>query len=142
MFKDFKFFGTSRNERFIRGLVLGIPAAIIIGATYGAIMHYSRFPFEFSYVIAFLGVMVAYVVRYVSRGVQKKFAILAAALTVLCIIVADMVMFFGFNIFDFGFFFCLQYTLQFYFTLDPSNILSVLFRIFAVIMAYRSGSIR
>jgi|GEM_PF-3253276 len=143
MLQDFKLFGTSRNERFIRGLVCGIPAAIVIGAVYGGIMHYSQITWEISYLIIGLGVAVAYVVRTTSRGVQMQFGILAALLTVLCILTADMINIWGFDIFIYGFFFCLRTTIRIMFDFgDVNAILRLTFRVISVIVAFQQGTVK
>lgn len=143
MFRDFKFFGTSRSERFVRGLIFGTLAALVIGTAYGALMYYTGFPIEFQFVIMLLGFAVAYVIRYTTHGVQKQFSILAAVLTVLCIIIADMVTAFGFNIFNYGLFFCLRYTISSYFVFQGvgmiSAMLRLVFRALAVVYAYHNG---
>ena len=146
MFDDFKLFGTSRQERMTRGLLVGIPAAILLGALYGAMMYYTQFRVEFEFVIIGLGLAMATVVKFITHGVQKQFGYLAAGLTVLCLIVADMVRIFGFNVFDYGLFFCLRVTLQMYFTTIQYNALSgmltLLFRAMAIFYAYQNGRVR
>jgi len=146
MFEDFKLFGTSRQERMTRGLLIGIPAAILLGTLYGAVMHYSNMRIEFEFIIVGLGLAMANVVKYITHGVQKQFGYLAAGLTVLCLLVADMVTIFGFRVFDFGLFFSLRVTIQMYFTGIQysvlSGALSLLFRGMAIFYAYQNGRAR
>ena len=146
MFDDFKLFGTSRQERMIRGLLVGIPAAILLGIAYGGFMYYSNFRIEFEIVIVGLGLAMATVVKYITHGVQKQFGYLAAGLTVLCLIVADMISMYGFHVFDYGLFFCLGATLQMYFLIlqfNPfSGMLTLLFRAIAIFYAYQNGRAR
>lgn len=86
MLKVFNSHAISRNQRFAKAILWGIPTALIIGIVYGIISYI--LPFEFSIVHIGVGYLIGYVIKIKGRGVHLRFSILAAGVG--CNIIFDV----------------------------------------------------
>ncbi|MBE6114108.1 MAG: hypothetical protein E7191_03415 [Erysipelotrichaceae bacterium] len=77
----------TRNQRFVKAVLYGIPATLVIAIVLGFLLNIMPIQFE----IMFLGVgyAIGYVIRTYGRGVQTRFSILGAVLCAVAIILAD-----------------------------------------------------
>ncbi len=84
----------SQNQRFWKAVAFGIPTAIGCAIVLGIAQKFMFIQFQIFYLA--VGYAVAYVVRTFGRGVQPKFAILAAGLTAASLLLADALSIGGF----------------------------------------------
>ncbi len=134
-----------QNSRFIRAILAGIPASIILGILYGYFITLVHFRMQILYIA--IGYCLAMLVQKVGRGVTKRFAILAAVLTFLAIFIGDCISIFG------GYGFLMHFTsiplfinsLQIWlysnFSTSINSLLGLLLKISGIYIAYRYGSI-
>jgi hypothetical protein len=136
MLKVFNSHAISRNQRFTKAIIWGIPTALIIGVVYGIISFVS--PFEFSIVYIGIGYLIGYVIKNKGRGVHLRFSILAAGLTILAILIGDVLAFFGPNAFSSidNVFFAFSTTLMFWLSVNFGTLLGLLFRVAGVYFAF------
>ena len=126
----------SRNQRFTKAIIWGIPTALIIGVVYGIISNVS--PFEFSIVYIGIGYLIGYVIKNKGRGVHLRFSILAAGLTILAILIGDVLTFFGpsaFGSID-NVIFAFSTTFMFWLSVNFGTLLGLLFRVAGVYFAF------
>lgn len=131
----------TRNERFINALLAGIATTIGLTIAYGLFSTLLRF--EFQVVYLGLGYVIGMAIQKAGRGVQIQFSILGAVLAVICFIFGDMISIFGFSVFtnlDF-FFLAFRVTLQSLLSVNVSSLLSLLFRVGGVYLAYTTSRI-
>lgn len=136
MLKVFNSHAISRNQRFTKAIIWGIPTALIIGVVYGIISNVS--PFEFSIVYIGIGYLIGYVIKNKGRGVHLRFSILAAGLTILAILIGDVLTFFGpsaFGSID-NVIFAFSTTFMFWLSVNFGTLLGLLFRVAGVYFAF------
>ena len=130
----------SRNERFIRAILYGTGATVGLTILYGILSAVLRI--EFSVVYLAFGYAIGTVIRKFGRGVQVKFSVLAAVLAVLCFIFGDMIAYFGFSVFTYGFnffFATFRLVLQSLLGTNINSLLGLLFRLGGVYIAYTTS---
>ena len=130
----------TRNERFIRAVGYGVGATIGLTILYGLISQFLMF--EFSVVYLAFGYAIGTVIRKYGRGVQVRFSVLAAVLAVFCFLFGDMIAYFGFGVFTMGFqFFMMAFriTLQGLIGTSINGLLSLMFRIGGIYLAYTTS---
>ena len=149
MFEKFDFTATSKKQRLIKATLIGLLAAIVLGVLYSVLTYYLNLRFEFSIFYALLGLAIGTIVQKIGRGVTKEFAILAAVLTIICLIVADLTTVlipFGLKSFSLS---MIYYVVRFQYIESLiglfsgvniySNGMFLLFRIVAVVMAVNNA---
>lgn len=125
----------TQKQRFTFALVVGLLSAIILGVLTGLL----RVELNISIIVWGIGYGVAMLIQKFGRGVQRRFAILGLACTLLGILVSDVVYTFGFaRIFDLS-----AYFLVFKLSLseDVSSMLWLLHRFIALYIGYNYSRI-
>lgn len=141
MLKVFNSHAISRNQRFTKAILWGVPTALIIGIAYGIISYI--LPFEFSIVYIGIGYLIGYVIKNKGRGVHLRFSILATGLTILAILIGDVLTFFGpdaFGSID-NVIFAFSTTFMFWLSVNFGSLLGLLFRVAGVYFAYINSRI-
>lgn len=77
----------TRNQRFQKALLYGIPATLAIAIGLGFLLRI--FPLQFEIVFLGVGYAIGYVIRTYGKGVQTRFSVLGAVLCAIAIILAD-----------------------------------------------------
>lgn len=137
MLKIFNEHVLTKNQRFYKALLYGIPSSIGLGVLYGLVA--TLLHFEFSIIYVAFGYLIGLVIQRKGRGVQPKFSILGAVLAVVCFVLGDMIAIFGdisilWTPSMWGFVF--NILLRMYTTISISSVLSLLFRVAGVYYAY------
>ncbi len=141
MLKIYNKSAITQNERFKKALIFGILAAVGLTAVYVLINNVLK-TVEFSIIFILLGYAIGYVVKTTGRGVQTKFSVLAAVLCFLIIVFGDLFTFFPSIIFyPQSWIAGLGIVFSSYASISMSTILSLLFRVYAIYVAYNSGRI-
>lgn len=141
MFKIYNTSAISNKHRFYQAVAAGLIAAIVIGIFYGLFM--SMIHLQSSLLFILVGYAISMVILKVGRGVQNKFAVLGAICTIIAIIIADLIMLYGLPILVMpqlwtkGFIYLLHY----YLTPGINSIISVIFRLAAIGVAYQYSRI-
>jgi hypothetical protein len=141
MLKVFNTRALSANQRFTKALLYGIPTALGLGIAYGILS--SLLSVEFSLAFVGIGWLIGWVIRTYGRGVQVKFSILAAVMAAVCFILADLVSYFGLNVFLYPLevVSILPQWIAGYFATDFNALLGLAFRAFGIVMAYQNARI-
>jgi hypothetical protein len=141
MLKVFNSHAISRNQRFTKAIVWGVPTALITGIIYGIISSVS--PFEFSIVYIGIGYLIGYVIKNKGRGVHLRFSVLAAGLTILAILIGDVLTIFGLDAFGSldNLIFAFSSTIMLWLSANIGTLISLLFRIIGVYFAYTNARI-
>lgn len=135
MFKVYNKRAVTRQQRFQNALVFGIAATIVITLAYGLLSYLLHVELSVVYLAA--GYAIGYVIQKYGRGVQAQFSILAAVLAGCCFIFGDMISIAGFNVALWPF--ALQLALGN--LLSAGSIISLLFRIGGVLIAYQTARV-
>lgn len=141
MLKVFNSHAISRNQRFLKAILWGVPTALLTGIGYGIISYIS--PFEFSIVYIGIGYLIGYVIKNKGRGVHMRFSILAACLAILAILIGDVLSFFGpeaFGSID-SMLFAFSTTIMLWLSANIGTLISLLFRVAGVYFAYTNSRI-
>lgn len=146
MFKRFDFTATSKRERLLKASLIGLVVAFILGVSFSVLNAMLPFGLEFSLLYLLLGFLMGKTVAHIGRGVTAEFAYLAAILTFIMLLTADVttvLLVVGWQNLSFATIaFVLKYT---YFgtlleLIGGQNVLNnglfLLFRIFAIFVAY------
>lgn len=128
MFKAFNKPALTRRQRFTKAIIFGSLITLLI--TIVNIVLIKVFHLYFVILYLPIGLAIGNAIQYFGKGVQIQFSILAAALTVLCILVCDMVAF-GFDI---------SYYLTSY-TGGYDTLFAIGYRVAAVYFAYNSARV-
>lgn len=141
MFKVYNKRAVTRQQRFQNALVSGIAATIGITLIYGLISYFLNIEFSIVYLAA--GYAIGYVIKKYGRGVQLQFAVLAAVCAFFCFLIGDMIAFFGFEILlhPAYWFFALQLVLSSLLSASISSILSLLFRLGGIYLAFSTARV-
>ncbi len=141
MLKVFNSHAISRNQRFTKAMLWGIPTALLLGVGYGIFSLIS--PFEFSIVYIGVGYLIGYVVKSKGRGVHLRFSILAAILAIIAILIGDVLTFFGPEAFESvsNIIYSFSTTLMFWLSVDFGTILGLLFRVAGIYFAFTNSRI-
>ena len=129
----------TRNQRFTNALLVGIAASILCGIVLGYVLRFLPITFEIFYLG--VGYVVGYAIRTYGRGVQPRFSILGAVLTLVAILMADCVRFagiFGILNIDVWMFAVMS---NIYSLSSMSGIINLIFRICAVVVGYEQSRI-
>ena len=144
MFQVFNKGALTCNQRMARAVLFGTLASIGLCVVYGLVS--SLMHIEFSYAFVAIGYAIGMVIQKMGRGVQIQFSILGAVLAALTFIFADLIAWFGFSIFlsvD-GLLFGLRAWASMMLDFSAggvSGLLSLLFRVFGVVVAYQNSRI-
>ena len=141
MLKVFNSHAISRNQRFLKAVLWGVPTALLTGIGYGLISNIS--PFEFSIVYIGIGYLIGYVIKNKGRGVHMRFSVLAACLAVLAILIGDVLSLFGpeaFSSID-SMLFAFSTTIMLWLSANIGTLISLLFRVAGVYFAYTNSRI-
>lgn len=141
MFKIYNTSAISNKHRFYQAVGAGLIAAIAIGILYGLFM--SMIHLQSSLLFLLVGYAISWVILKVGRGVQSKFSILGAICAILAIVIADLIMIYGLPILFTPQLWAkgIVYLLHYYFTPGIHSILSVIFRLAAIGVAYQYSRI-
>ena len=93
MLKVFNTDAISRNSRFLRGLVAGSITALVLAIVYGLLS--SIIIVEFSNAFIRIGYCIGMAIQRFGRGVKIEFSIMGAVLTLVSIVLADLIRYFG-----------------------------------------------
>ena len=128
MFKAFNKPALTRRQRFTRAIIFGSLITLLV--TVLNIVLIKVFYLYFIILYLPIGLAIGNVIQYFGKGVQIQFSILAAALTILSILVCDMVAF-DFNV---------AYYLSSY-TDGYDTLFALGYRVAAVYFAYNSARV-
>jgi len=137
MIKVFNTHALTSNQRFTRAIVVGVPTALVGAVVYGLFLNF------FAILYVGLGWAIGTVIKKYGRGVQPKFSFLAAGLTLISILLADLIGAAGLTILLHPIVMVqlLVLNLPAYFITNPGVLLGTLFRAGAVYFAYVSARI-
>jgi len=141
MLKVFNTNSLGQNERFLKAVLLGIPLSLILSILFAIIQRLLRIRFSLLYLG--LGYLIAYVLRKYGRGVQPKFAFLGLALTFSAMLLGDIFTLTGFMILSNPSIFvdAIIITLNSWISININNLLTLLFRVYSLYIAYTSSRI-
>ncbi len=141
MFKVYNSRTLAKNQRFIKGLLYGGAASLVLAVAYGFLSNLIRI--EFSVVYLGIGYAIGMVIQKYGRGVKPEFSVLGAVLAFVCFFLGDMISMFGFNIFtSFDFFFLsIRYTFMVWTNLSANALLGLAFRVAGIYLAYQNARI-
>ena len=129
----------NHQQRFWVALVVGLVSAIGLAFIYAWLSNILFLELEVLYIG--IGWLIGIIIQKVGRGVQVRFQVMAALLTILCFILGDMMTTMGYGIlftpdkwFD-----ALRLALSGLFGLNLSPLLRLAFRIAGILMAYQNG---
>ena len=135
----------NRNSRFIRALLAGLAAAVVLGMACGALISALRVEAAILYIG--VGWAVGEAIKKAGHGVGTKFCVLGAVMTLLAIMISDTIMFTGIS----GFFRLLIHPgmwfsmirtlLAMNLSLNISRILGLLFRLCGIYYGYSNSGI-
>ena len=137
MLKVFNTHALTSNQRFNRAILVGLPTALLLAIGYGLILRFIPI------VYIAIGWAIGFVIQKYGRGVQPKFSLLAAGLTIGCILLGDLIAFYGLIIFAYPLTLIqsivpvILYNLQ----TNPTILLGLLFKAIGVYMAYTNARI-
>ena len=134
----------TRNQRFAKAVFGGVLAmfacAIILG--YGLrFLSFIQFPLVFDFMFLAVGYGVGYGIRMYGHGVQKRFSILGAILTAIALLLADSIYMIGIRGLITPSIWLYVIQIKLYSLSSLSGILSVIFRIGAIIVGYEQSRI-
>jgi len=137
MLKVFNTHALSSNQRFTRAIIVGLAAALLCALVYGLFLGFTPILFLGS------GWVIGNAIKKYGRGVQPKFAYLAAGLTLFSILLADLIAAAGITILLHPIIMVqiLVLNLPAYFVTNPSVLIGTLFRALAVYFAYTNARI-
>lgn len=129
----------TRNERFMNAILAGAVAMIACGIVLGFVLRFVPITFDIFYLA--VGYAVGYAIRTYGKGVQQRFSILGAVMTLLAILIADCVRFFGLSgiVNPYVWIMVINYNISSLGSL--SGILNVIFRVCAVVLGYEQSRI-
>ncbi len=141
MLKVFNTNSLGQNERFLKAVLFGIPLSLILSILFAIIQRLLRIRFSLLYLG--LGYLIAYVLRKYGRGVQPKFAFLGLALTFSAMLLGDIFTLTGFMILSNPSIFvdAIIITLNSWISININNLLTLLFRVYSLYIAYTSSRI-
>lgn len=141
MLRIFNTNSLGQKQRFYKAIAYGIPTAIILAITFSFVQKILMLRLSILYLV--IGYAIAYVIRKQGRGVQPKFALLGATLTLLCMLFGDLLTFYGLLVFK-------DITLlstgtililRSWFSPNLNNLLSLAFRAYAVYYSFMNSRI-
>jgi hypothetical protein len=138
MFKVFNSHALSSKQRFLKALLYGVPTAIGLGIAYGIILRI--IPIAFSLVYVGIGYLIGVVIRKYGRGVQPKFSILAAALSVFSFLLSETVRMVGLN-FSLNVLWLMFFILPQRYLGSINGLINLAFVVYGAYIAYRMARI-
>lgn len=136
MMRIFNTQALSQKQRFTKAIILAVPAALGLGYAYGLITFF--IPIRFSIVYIGIGWVLGRLIQKVGRGIDLKFSILAAALSVLSFLISDLISMVGLNPLPY---LSLLYVLPISYLNSINGLLHLLFIGLGAIMAYDQARI-
>ena len=129
------------KQRFTNGLISGSIACIVLGILYGVITN--AIGLHSSLLMILIGYGIGWTISRFGRGVQPKFAWMGAILTIISIFIAEMTLYFGIEIFIHPslWFEAIKSILQINLNISLNSLISILFKISAVVIAYQTSRI-
>ncbi len=135
----------NRNSRFLRALLAGLAAAIVLGIACGTLI--SSLHVEAAILYIGVGWAVGEVIKKAGHGVGTKFCVLGAVLTLFAILISDTIMIAGLR--GFGqivvtpsvWFGTLRTLLAMNLSLNISRVLGLMFRIVGIYYGYSNAGI-
>lgn len=137
--------GLDNNQRFVKGIFVGLAAAIVCGILYGLLISIVRIQMEIFYIL--IGWCVGSAIRKFSHGVGTRYCVLGAICTFLAIVIGDLCTMYGLS----GILAILAtpaswsgaFTLwmQMHLSTSINNLLGVLFRVAGIYFGYHYSSL-
>ncbi len=137
MLKVFNTHALNSKQRFARAILVGSVTALVLALVYGLIFR--------SIPIVYIGIgwVIGMAIQKYGRGVQPKFSYLAAGLMVVCILLGDLLGFFGIGILlnPVALVQFIIPVITFNFQSNPSILIGLMFKVFGIYMAYTKARI-
>jgi len=137
MLKVFNTRALSSKQRFVKAIIVGSLTALVLALVYGLILRFIP--------IVYIGIgwAIGMAIQKYGRGVQPKFSYLAAGLMVFCIILGDLLAFFGINILLNPVILVQSIipVITYNFQSNPSILMGMMFKVFGIYMAYTNARI-
>ncbi len=129
----------NHQQRFWVALVVGLVSAIGLAFIYAWLSNILFLELEVLYIG--IGWLIGIIIQKVGRGVQVRFQVMAALLTILCFILGDMMTTMGYSILfnPSSWFIAFRYVVGSLFGLSLSALLRLAFRIAGILIAYQNG---
>ncbi len=128
----------TKNQRFINAILWGSLATVVASIAYILLSSIIR-GISFSIVFVAFGYFVGTAIKNKGRGVTMRFSVLAAVLVFIGILVSDIVTMFGLsNLANPDAYIAWAGVML---STNINNLLSVLFRVFAIVTAYREARV-
>jgi len=141
MFEIFNSNGLGQKERFWRALIIGSCASLVLLVIYLIIIKImDTLGWEFAIAYMAVGYAIGWVIQKYGRGVKVSFSIMAAVFCVLIIFFGDLLSL-PWQYISADFFGCLRLIFAYYLTPSINTLLSLAFRVFAVIVAYNTARV-
>lgn len=135
MFQLFNTNSLSQQQRFVKALIVSVVATLVMSVVLGLIMKAVGMQLSLAYLA--VGYGLGRLVQYFGRGVQVRFSVLAAVSCLVCILLTGYIAAFGLNILNLAAWKLYFLIYSYLFTGEISSIISLLYRVAAVYLAYR-----
>jgi len=141
MLKIYNTRAITKQQRFIKGLIYGIPTSLFLAIIYGVFTSFISVEFSFFYLG--IGYIIGITIQKTGKGVQISFSIMAAVLALLTIFFGDLISRLGFLPFmSFSHFIASsRIILNLWFSFGLNTTISLLFRGLGVYVAYKFARI-
>ncbi len=129
----------NHQQRFWVALVVGLISAIGLAFVYAWLSNILFLELEVLYIG--IGWLIGMIIQKVGRGVQVRFQVMAALLTILCFVLGDMMTTMGYSILfnPNSWFIAFRYVAGSLFGLSLSALLRLAFRIAGIVLSYQNG---
>ena len=129
----------NHQQRFWVALVVGLVSAIGLAFIYAWLSNILFLELEVLYIG--IGWLIGMIIQKVGRGVQVRFQVMAALLTILCFVLGDMMTTMGYSILfnPSSWFIAFRYVVGSLFGLSLSALLRLALRIAGIVIAYQNG---
>lgn len=131
----------NNKQRFIQAVIFGTLTAIACAIAVSLFAKTLGFIFTILYLAT--GFLISKVIMNTGRGVQKKFCILGAVLTLFSILLAELFIYAGYDILLYPNLWIQAFINIFksWARLETSSMLSIVFQLFAIYIGYTNSSI-
>lgn len=141
MFKLYNSNLLTNKQRFTQAILIGIAATIGCSILITIIVNATNIVSSWFYLLS--AYAISYVIKTFGRGVTKKFAILGAVLVIVCILLSEIFIQFGFSILLQPEYYGVAFANAFNFlrVRGPLDIMMVLFQAASVYIGYTNSTI-
>lgn len=131
----------TQKERFAKALIIGIGLAVVFIIVSTSIQKMLMLRSSVIYLLASL--VIAQTLKKFGRGVQVKFAILGAILVFAVIFFSEIFIVFGYQVLlqPEVFTYAIKYVFTSWLSIDISNLISLLLKVYAIHYAYTNSRI-